>query len=116
MPIIARRLRARLQGRAVRRGGPRRSRKGTQLPVAVARRDGLKSEVLRVAPIAAPVRWRALPDVLGEKQSRRGSSATVEATYAAPNRADVGARSPRGPLRVRVARRETPERSEAAYI
>ena len=69
-----------------------------------------------MAPIAAPVRWRALPDVPGEKQSRRGSSETVEATYAAPNRADFGARSLREALRVRVASRETPERSEASYI
>ena len=75
-----------------------------------------QSEVLRVAPIAAPVRWRALPDVPGEKQSRRGTSETVEATYAAPNRADFGARSLREALRVRVARREAPERSEASYI
>ena len=52
-----------------------------------------------MAPIAAPVRWRALPDVPGEKQSRRGSSETVEATYAAPNRADFGARSLREALR-----------------
>ena len=69
-----------------------------------------------MAPIAAPVRWRALPDVYGEKQSRRSSSGRVEATYAAPNRADFGARSLREALRVRVARREAPERSEASYI
>ena len=69
-----------------------------------------------MAPIAAPVRWRALADGSGEKQSRRGSSETVEATYAAPNRADFGARSLREALRVRVARGEAPERSEASYI
>ena len=69
-----------------------------------------------MAPIAAPVRWRALPDVPGEKQSRRGSSETVEATYAAPNRADFGARSLREALRVRVAGGEAPERSEASYV
>ena len=75
-----------------------------------------QSEVLGVAPIAAPVRWRALPDVPGEKQSRRGTSETVEATYAAPNRADFGARSLREALRVCVARGEAPDRSEASYI
>ena len=66
-----------------------------------------------MAPIAAPVRWRVLPDVFGEKQSRRGSSETVEATYAAPNRADLTARSLRAALRVQVARRVHPEWSEA---
>ena len=69
-----------------------------------------------MAPIAAPVRWRALPDVSGEKQSRPSSSGRVEATYAAPNRADFGARSLREALRVRVARGEAPERSEASYV
>jgi len=69
-----------------------------------------------VAQIAAPVRWRAIPDVPGEKQSRRGTSETVEATYTAPNRAVFGARSLREALRVRVARRETPERSEALDV